>query len=141
MIKKIKSLMFKISIISLFMIMSFAFTETVFAYSYGTNLLKNPSNTTDGGYSLNNTETVKLSEEDIERANKGDLYYNAYAHIGANGSRQVTRNITVQCKNSSGAVISSGTYSDGGSTYWVSHADYKYNSGNIRIPEDRKSVV
>lgn len=141
MMKKIKLLLCKISITSFIMIMSFAFTETAYAYSYGTNLLKNSSNTTGGGYSLNNTETVQLSPEDIERANKGDLYYNAYAHIGANGSRQVTRNITVQCKNSGGSVISSGTYSDGGSTYWVAHADYKYNSGNIRIPEGTTQIT
>lgn len=140
MIKKIKSLLCKILIVSLIMIMSFAFTETVSAYRYGTNLLKTSSKQISGT-NLHNVETVQLSQEDIVRANNGDLYYNAYVHLGANGSRVVTRGILVECKNSSGSVINSGTYSDQGSTYWVRHADYKYNSGNIRIPEGTTQIT
>lgn len=139
MYKKIKTLMLKISILSLFMIMSFAFVETVSAYSYGTNLLKTTSKTTNGT-SLINDETIQLSPEDIVRANNGDLYYNAYVHLGANGSRTVGRAILVECKNSSGVTINEGTYTDGGTTYWVAHADYKYNSGDKRIPEGTTQI-
>jgi len=134
MYKKNKLLMLKISIISLFIITLFSFVETVSAYSYGTNLLGTSSKTTGSGKSLTNSETVQLSPEDIVRANNGDLYYNAYVHLGANGSRTVGRKILVECKNSSGATIDGGTYTKSGSTYWVAHADYEYSSGNVRIP-------
>lgn len=104
---KIKLFMFRISIISLFMIMSFAFVETVSAvetlsaYEYNTNILANrmpSSSSSSNGWVLNNCryqdkefkgntdgvftatyQFIKLSDNDQIRANDGLLTVSASA--------------------------------------------------------------
>ncbi len=120
-----------ILLLSVFFMLLFVFTQSVLAYSYNTNLL-NVVNNTGKEYTRQNTQNIYLSPEDQERANKGDMYYNASVHIGANGSRTVTRHLYVRCYDANGNLLDN--YEVSGSTYWVAHASYNYDNNDQKIP-------
>lgn len=107
--------------------------STSATWSFGHNLAGGDI-TTGSGKNISNTITVQLTEEEQMLADDGYLSYNASVDIGANGSRTVEANFHVKCFDASGNELTMGSYYKSADTYWVSHANYNYSSGQVVLP-------
>lgn len=134
---KTKLLLQLVLIITIIIAGLFSFTQTALAYEYETNLLTTTSvdNHSSGDRkTLIYKETIELSQDDIIRANNGELYYNAHVHLGAKGLRKVGSSLSVVCYDDDGGTLISGYYSDKNDPRSVSNYNHEHNSGDIYIP-------
>lgn len=135
-------------------------------YGYGTNVLQNPSPTSNDYWELEDCsygkylnlgkdepyifgakqgtniaarQTITLTDEDVIRANNGELTLSASGKFYAQGSRSLTANLNIICYNSSGAILA--TYNDRYSEYSISGRTKTLSIGESLIPAGTSYIV
>lgn len=146
-----------------------AAAEEASDYTFGTNVLKNPTPTSDaiwtlkncsyggfydpdnsdkqifgahGGKNISVSQTVTLKKEDVIRANNGELYVSASGKFYAQGSRTLTANLNIICYDSLDRVVENGTFNN---KYSGFHAIYGKTHnlavGKSKIPAGTTRIV